>query len=59
MHEIEVSFQVEIGIHEDKKVIVGNIATSNIEVLKSKIDNILHDSYTLKIFGSPKTFNSI
>ena len=40
MHEIEVSFQVEIGIHEDKKVIVGNIATSNIEVLKSKIDNI-------------------
>jgi len=28
LHEIEVSLQVKIGIQEDKKVTVGNIATA-------------------------------
>ena len=34
MHEIEVSLQVKIGIHEDKKVTVGNITTAirNLEI---------------------------
>jgi hypothetical protein len=28
LHEVEVSLQVKIGIPEDKKVTVGNIATA-------------------------------
>ena len=34
LHEIEVSLQVKIGIHEDKKVTVGNITTAirNLEI---------------------------
>ena len=28
MHEVEVSLQVKIGIPEDKRVTVGNIATA-------------------------------
>ena len=44
LHEIEVSLQVKIGIQEDKKVTVGNIATAirNLKIEPRIAEQIIH-----------------